>query len=49
MFKIAYMKLRNELVTPVVLLLEPYPKGMYVMYPYLGSHYDRVLVVIRYI
>jgi hypothetical protein len=33
-------------------LLEPYPKGMYVTYPYLGSHCDRVLVlllvVIRY-
>ena len=31
--------------TPV---LEPYPKGMYVTYLYLGSHWDRVLLVIRY-
>ena len=30
-------------------LLEPYLKGTYVTYPYLGSHYNRVLVVIRYI
>jgi hypothetical protein len=29
-------------------LLEPCPKGTYVTYPYLGSHCDRVLVVIRY-
>ena len=30
-------------------MLEPYPKGMYVTYPYLGSHCNRVLlVVIRY-
>ncbi len=29
------------------LLLEPYPKGMYVTYPYLGSHGSRVLVIIR--
>jgi hypothetical protein len=30
-------------------VLGTYHKGTYVMYPYLGSHYDRVLVVIRYI
>ncbi len=29
-------------------LLEPYSKGTYVTYPYLGSHCNRVLVVIRY-
>jgi len=29
-------------------VLEPCPKGTYVTYPYLGSHCDRVLVVIRY-
>jgi hypothetical protein len=29
-------------------LLEPCPKGTYVTYPYLGSHCDSVLVVIRY-
>ncbi len=36
---------------PCTFLLEPYPKGTYVTYPYLGSHCDRVLVllaVIRY-
>ena len=29
-------------------LLEPYPAGTYVTYPYLGSHSNRVLVIIRY-
>jgi len=33
---------------PSTLKLEPYPKGMYVTYPYLGSQCDRVLVLIRY-
>ncbi len=28
--------------------METYPKGTYVTYPYLGSHYDRVLIGIRY-
>ncbi len=29
-------------------VLEPYPKGTYVTYPYLGSHCSRVIVLLRY-
>ncbi len=42
---------KKDPANPQPRVLEPYPKGTYVTYPYLGSHCDRGLVllaVIRY-